>query len=179
MAKLAAIKRKLRTTNASAFAPRIVAGTLTGWAASVAADPGGRCDTCCYLGSVGKGRLLGVLLAGVAAIFAIVPTAFGETTHTYAVTLTITVDRTAHKIDGTVGSDAPGLFCELSTVRIRKVMPGHDKVVGRLTPYGNEWHMKSPPALRGERIYAEVSTYHLPGRPVECLGARSRTVTAP
>ncbi len=134
---------------------------------------------CCYLGSVGKGRLLGALVASIAAILAITPTAFGETTHTYAVTLTIAVDRAAHKIDGTVASDAPGQFCELSTVRVRKVMPGKDKVVARLTPYGNEWHMKSPPALRGERIYAEVSTYHLPSRPVECLGARSRTVTAP
>lgn len=120
-----------------------------------------------------------MLVASVAAILAIAPTAFGETTHTYAVTLTITVDRAADKIDGAVASEAPGQFCELSTVRIRKVMPGKDKVVARLTPYANEWHMKSPPALRGERIYAEVLTYHLPGRPVECLGARSRTVAAP
>jgi hypothetical protein len=123
--------------------------------------------------------LLGVLVASVAAIFAIAPTASGETTHTYPVTLTISVDRAAHKIDGAIASEAPGQFCELSTVRIRKVMPGKDKVVARLTPYANEWHMKSPPALRGERIYAEVLTYHLPSRPVECLGARSRTVTAP
>ncbi len=123
--------------------------------------------------------MLGVLVAGVAAILVMVPTAFGETTHTYAVTLTITVDRAAHRIDGAISSDAPGQFCELSTVRIRKVMPGKDKVVARLTPYANEWHMKSPSALRGERIYAEVSSYHLPSRPVECFGARSRTVTAP
>jgi hypothetical protein len=128
---------------------------------------------------MGNARLLGVFVASIAAILAIAPAATGETTHTYAVTLTITVDRAAHKLDGTVASDAPGQFCELSTVRVRKVMPGKDKVVARLTPYGNEWHMKSPPALRGERVYAEVSTYHLPSRPVECLGARSRTVTAP
>lgn len=120
-----------------------------------------------------------MLVALVVSILAITATASGETTHTYAVTLTITVDREAHKIDGTIASDAPGQFCELSTVRVRKAMPGHDKVVARLTPYGNEWHMKSPPALRGERVYAEVSTYHLPSRPVECLGARSRTITAP
>jgi hypothetical protein len=123
--------------------------------------------------------LLGILVASIAAILAIASMALAETAHTYAVTLTISVDRAAHKLDGTIASDAPGQFCELSTVRVRKVMPGKDKVVARLTPYGNEWHMKSPPALRGERIYAEVSTYHLPGRPVECLGARSRTVTAP
>lgn len=128
---------------------------------------------------MGKGRLLGVLVASIAAILAIAPAASAETTHTYTVTLTISVDRTAHKLDGTIASDAPGQFCELSTVRVRKIMPGKDKVVARLTPYGNEWHMKSPPALRGERVYAEVSTYHLPSRPVECLGARSRTVTAP
>jgi hypothetical protein len=120
-----------------------------------------------------------LLVASIAAILAIPPPVSGEATHTYAVVLTITVDRAAHKIDGTVASDAPGQFCELSTVRVRKVMPGKDKVVARLTPYGNEWHMKSVPALRGERVYAEVSTYHLPSRPVECLGARSRTVTAP
>jgi hypothetical protein len=122
---------------------------------------------------------LALLAASIAAILVLAPLASGGTTHTYAVTLTITVDRTAHKLDGTVASDAPGQFCELSTVRMRKVMPGKDKVVARLTPYGNEWHMKSPPALRGERVYAEVSAYHLPSRPVECLGARSRTVTAP
>lgn len=120
-----------------------------------------------------------LVAVSVAVLLAVVPTAFGETTHTYAVTLTISVDRAAHKIDGTVASEAPGQFCELSTVRIRKVMPGKDKVVARLTPYGNEWHMRSPVALRGERVYAEVSPYHLPSRPVECLGARSRTVTAP
>jgi hypothetical protein len=58
-------------------------------------------------------------------------------------------------------------------------MPGKDKVVARIFPYGAEWHMKSPPALRGKRVYAEVLAYHLPSRPVECLGARSRAVTAP
>jgi len=135
--------------------------------------------TCCYLGSMGKKGLLVGLVASIAAIFALTPAASGETTHVYAVTLTIAVDRTAHKISGTVASEAPGQFCELSTVRIRKAMPGHDDLVARLTPYGNQWGMRSPAALRGERVYAEVSPYHLPSRPVECLGARSRTVTAP
>lgn len=122
---------------------------------------------------------LAVLVASIAAILVIPPPASGEATHVYAVTLTISVDRAAHKLDGTIASDAPGQFCELSTVRLREVMPGKNRVVARLTPYGNEWHMKSPRALRGERVYAEVSGYHLPSRPVECLGARSRTVTAP
>jgi hypothetical protein len=128
---------------------------------------------------MGKGRQLGVCVAFIAAILALAPAASGETTHVYAVTLTISVDRAAHKINGAVSSEAPGQFCELSTVRIRRAMPGQDKVVARLAPYGNEWHMKSPPALRGARVYAEVSAYHLPSRPVECLGALSRTVTAP
>jgi hypothetical protein len=129
---------------------------------------------------MGNGRLLAALLVFAAAVLAVVPTAAAaETTHVYAVTLTISVDRAAGKINGTVASDAPGQFCELSTIRVRKAMPGHDKVVARIAPYGNEWHMKSPPALSGERVYAEVSAYHLPSRPVECLGARSRTVTAP
>ena len=122
--------------------------------------------------------LLGVLVASLAAI-AVASTASGETTHIYPVTLTIAVDREAHKISGTVTSDAPAEFCEQSTVRVRKAMPGHDDVVARLSPYANKWGMRSRPALRGERVYAEVSSYHLPGRPVECLGARSRTVTAP
>jgi hypothetical protein len=122
--------------------------------------------------------LLGVLIASVAAILA-TSTAAGETTHTYPVTLTIAVDRAAHKISGTIVSDAPGQLCELSTVRIRKAMPGHDDVVAHLTPYANQWGMRSRSTLRGARVYAEVSTYHLPSRPVECLGARSRTVTAP
>lgn len=128
---------------------------------------------------MGKGKLLGVFVALIASILAVAPAASGEATHVYAVTLTITVDRAGGKINGTVASDAPGLFCELSTIRVRRVEPGHDKVVARIAPYGNEWHMKSFPALSGKRVYAEVSTYHLPSRPVECLGARSRTVTAP
>ena len=33
--------------------------------------------------------------------------------------------------------------------------------------------------IRGKRVYAEVLEYHLPSRPVVCLAARSRTVTAP
>ncbi len=126
-----------------------------------------------------RASLLAVFVGLIASILTVTPFASGETTHVYAVTLTITVDRAAHKIDGTVASEAPGQFCELSTIRLMKAMPGKDRVVARLTPYGNEWHMKSPRPLRGARVYAEVSGYHLPGRPVECLAARSRTVTAP
>lgn len=126
-----------------------------------------------------SGKRAGAVIALITAIFAIALTASAETTHTYPVTLTIGVDRAAGKIGGTIVTDAPSEFCESSTVRVLRVMPGKDKVVARIYPYGGEWRMKSPAALRGERVYAEVLSYHLPGRPVVCLGARSRTVTAP
>jgi uncharacterized protein (DUF2141 family) len=122
---------------------------------------------------------LGVLVAALAALLSLMAPASAETTHTYAVTLTISVDRAAGKISGTIITDAPSEFCDSSTVRIRKAMPGQDKVVARLFPEAAEWQMKSTPGLRGSRIYAEVLPYHLPQRPVECLGARSRAVTAP
>ena len=56
---------------------------------------------------------------------------------------------------------------------------GKDRIAARIYPYGGEFHMKSTPNLRGKRVYAEVLAYHLPSRPVECLAARSRAVTAP
>ncbi len=128
---------------------------------------------------MGRLTLLGIVIVSSAAIVATAPAASAETTHVYSVSLTIAVDRAAHKIDGTIVTEAPSEFCDSSTVRVRISMPGHDRVVARIFPYGAEWHMKSPPALRGERVYAEVLAYHLPQRPVECLAARSRTVIAP
>jgi hypothetical protein len=125
-------------------------------------------------------RLSGAVVSLIAAVVAIAPAASGETTHTYAVTLTIAVDRPARTIGGAVSSEAPAQFCEMSTVRVREAMRGHDRVVARIFPNDfSEWKLKSPPALRGKRVYAEVSAYHLPSRPVECLGARTRAVTAP
>jgi hypothetical protein len=124
-----------------------------------------------------------VLLPAIAVSLAVVAAASSvvsaETTHTYPVTLTISVDRGAGQLSGTILTDAPSEFCDSSTVRIREVTPGHDRVVARLFPQAAEWRMKSTPALRGARVYAEVLAYHLPQRPVECLAARSRTVTAP
>jgi hypothetical protein len=128
---------------------------------------------------MGKAKLLGALVASAALVLAVAPVVSGETTHTYAVTLTISVDRDAGRISGTVITDAPSEFCDSSTVRIREVAAGHDRVVARLFPEAAEWGMKSTPALRGARVYAEVLAYHLPQRPVECLAARSRAVTAP
>jgi hypothetical protein len=119
---------------------------------------------------------LAFLLVGL-TLFA--PAALGGETHVYPVTLTIAVDREAGRIGGVILTDAPSEFCESSTVRVRRVMPGRDEVVARLFPGAGKWGMKSPKALRGERVYAEVLPYHLPSRPVECLGDRSRAVTAP
>jgi hypothetical protein len=58
-------------------------------------------------------------------------------------------------------------------------MPGKDEVVKAVTPYAGVFHASSPKRIRGKRVYAEVLSYHLPSRPVVCLAARSRTVTAP
>jgi hypothetical protein len=120
-----------------------------------------------------------MLMAACFVLLASAPASSADVIHTYAVTLTISVDRAAHRISGEVASEAPGEFCEQSTVRVRRAMPGKDEIVARLTPYAGQWGMKSRPALRGKRVYAEVLTYELPQRPVMCLGTRSRTVTAP
>ena len=122
---------------------------------------------------------LAALVGSIAMILAIALPASAETTHTYAVTLTISVDRATHKIGGAIVTDAPSEFCDSSTVRVLQATPGKDKVVARVFPEYGEWGLKSFPALKGKRVYAEVLAYHLPQRPVECLGARSRAVTAP
>lgn len=124
-----------------------------------------------------------MLVAAIAAILTAIAiaigTASGETTHTYAVTLTIGVDRAAHRISGTIVTEAPSEFCDSSAVRVMEVVPGKDKVMARVFPEASEWGLSSFPALKGKRVYAEVLAYHLPQRPVECLAARSRAVTAP
>jgi len=94
--------------------------------------------------------------------------------------VTISVDRAAHLLSGQVESDAPSEFCDGATVRVMRSLPGKDKPAARISPNDfSEWHLKSFPALAGKRVYAEVLSYHLPSRPVVCLGARSRVVTAP
>jgi hypothetical protein len=120
-----------------------------------------------------------VLVSLAALILVAAPAASSEETHVYPVTLTIAVDRPAHKLSGAIVTDAPSEFCESSTIRLRREMPGKDGIVARVFPVAGEWHLKSPKAAHGKRVYAEVLPYHLPSRPVECLGARSRTVTAP
>jgi hypothetical protein len=122
--------------------------------------------------------LLSAFALSALATAAAVPAVPAAGTHVYSVNLTISVDPAAHRIEGMVSSDAPSEFCELSTVRVRRSMPGKDKVVARLRPGAGKWGMRVRPPLRGKRVYAEILRYHLPSRPVECLGTRSRTVTA-
>jgi hypothetical protein len=122
----------------------------------------------------------GALATLVLPLFVCAASAEGETTHTFSVTVTISVDRAARQLSGRVESDAPSEFCDGATVRVMRSLPGKDKPAARISPNDfSEWHLKSFPALAGKRVYAEVLQYHLPSRPVVCLGARSRTVTAP
>jgi hypothetical protein len=129
---------------------------------------------------MGRAAALGsAFLAASALLAVLVPAVSGETTHTYPVTLTISVDRSEHKIKGTVESESPSTFCIESTIRLVKVEPGKDGTVNSVFPTDGRWGMRTTSRLSGSRVYAEVSRYHLPQRPVVCLAARSRTVTAP
>jgi hypothetical protein len=133
----------------------------------------------CYLASMVPAKTFASLLLACASVLAVAPVSSADVIHTYPATLTIKVDREAGKISGTISSDAPSEFCDSSSVRIRRAMPGKDKVVARVSPAYGEWRLRSFPAISGKRVYAEVLAYELPQRPVLCLGARSRTVTAP
>jgi hypothetical protein len=124
-------------------------------------------------------RQFAILVVACAALLAVAPAGSADVIHTYPVKLTIGVDRATGKISGTISSEAPSEFCDGSTVRIRRAMPGKDKVVARVFPAYGEWRLKSFRAISGKRVYAEVLGYELPDRPVICLGARSRAVTAP
>jgi hypothetical protein len=128
---------------------------------------------------MGRATLPGFLAILLFAVVCLVPVASGKTTHTFPVALTISVDRPGHLINGTIVTDAPSEFCESSSIRIVRPMPGKDEVVKAVTPYAGVFHASSPKRIRGKRVYAEVLSYHLPSRPVVCLAARSRTVTAP
>jgi hypothetical protein len=134
-----------------------------------------------------RSRRLGIgALPALAAAFAMVlaPAANGRKTHTYQPVLSIAVDRSTHEISGTITSEpqAPSHFCEAATVRLMRQVPGQDEAVAHIRPhvfFESNWKFKSPGSLRGARVYAEVSAYHLRDRPIECLAGRSRTVTAP
>lgn len=135
---------------------------------------------------IARSRLwVGALLClAVAPATVLVPAASARRTHTYQVVLSIAVDRSAHEISGTVTTEpeAPSHFCEQATVRVMRQAPGQDEAVAHIRPhvfFESTWKFKVHGSLRGARLYAEVSAYHLPDRPIECLAARSRTVTAP
>jgi hypothetical protein len=128
---------------------------------------------------MGLRRTIGSVAVVTMATLAIAQVAGSETTHTYPVSLTISVDRPGHLINGTIVTDAPSEFCESSSIRIVMEVPGKDEMIKTVTPYGGEYHASSPKRIRNKRVYAEVLSYHLPSRPVVCLAARSRTVTAP
>jgi hypothetical protein len=120
-----------------------------------------------------------VAAAAILAISAAPQQVSGSGTHVFSVSLTISVDRAAHELKGEVITEAPSEFCDSSTLRLLRQAPGKDEVVARVRPYIGKWHLKSPQGARGDRVYIEVLKYHLPERPVICLGARSRAVTAP
>jgi hypothetical protein len=128
-------------------------------------------------------RLLGLIVC-LLALSLPTATATARRTHTYKVLISITADRSTHTISGRVTTEppAPSFFCEQAPVRILEATPGKDKVLARTRPklaQMTEWTYQVPPNLRGARLYAETSAYHLPGRPIECEAARSREVTAP
>jgi aspartyl-tRNA(Asn)/glutamyl-tRNA(Gln) amidotransferase subunit C len=78
---------------------------------------------------MGLARHLGILFASLAVLVSAAPAASGETTHTYPVTLTISVDRAARQLNGTIITDAPSEFCDSSSIRILREMPGKDELV--------------------------------------------------
>jgi hypothetical protein len=123
--------------------------------------------------------MAGIVLGSLAAVVMLASAAVGETTHTYPVSLTISVDRAARQLNGTIVTDAPSEFCDSSSIRILELMPGKDELVKAVAPYGGEFHAHVPKFISGKRVYAEVLSYHLPSRPVVCLAARSRAVIAP
>jgi hypothetical protein len=98
----------------------------------------------------------------------------------YSVQLTIYVERAEHKVKGTISSpDAPSEFCDQGMIRLMQVLPGKDKKANFDKPNDGRWGFRTASRLRGERVYAEVLEYKIPGRPVICQGAKSRIVTAP
>lgn len=121
------------------------------------------------------------MLVAAAAVAALLLAAYATatTTHTYPVTLTIKANKPEKKIEGDVTSPAPSEFCTTSTVRILHPKRGKDDLVATVHPVYSHWSFRIRPRRSGDRLYAQTLQYHLPNRPVVCLAARSRTVTAP
>jgi hypothetical protein len=117
---------------------------------------------------------LGSLLAGGSAADG------GRTPLFAAEALTITVDRGAREVKGTLVADS--IYWHMcwgdgdAHVKIRLDRPGRDKLVGEdpYTDFDNNWKFRfRGTANRGKRIYAEVPGFD------NCESVRSRTVRAP
>jgi hypothetical protein len=117
---------------------------------------------------------LGSILAGG-------PSAEGSRTPFFrAEALTITVDRAAREISGKLVADST--YWHMcwgdgdAPVKIRRVQPGRDKLVGEdpYTDFERNWKVRfRGSAVKGKRIYAEVPGFD------KCESVRSRTVRAP
>lgn len=122
---------------------------------------------------------LGLSAVLVVAAVAIAGASHGGN-HTFPVTVTIKPDREARIVEAQAHSDAPAQFCEQASIRIRHAKRGRDKVLfsNFMNDFGAvKWHV--PPRHKGKRVYAQVSKYDLPSRPITCLGDRSRIIRAP
>ncbi len=118
-----------------------------------------------------------MLLALAVAMMLAAQAAPAKSVHVYTVHLTIEAD--GGKLHGTVVSAAPYEECEGAKVKIKQVLPGADKTVAKVKPAAREWSLATSGDLRGAAVYAETSAYEVPAKAVRCLGARSKTVTAP
>jgi hypothetical protein len=94
--------------------------------------------------------------------------------------LTITVDKAVREIRGTLVADST--YWHMcwgdgdASVKIRRVQPGRDKLVGEdpYTDFDRNWKVRfHGSAVKGKRIYAEVPGFD------NCESVRSRTVRAP
>lgn len=123
--------------------------------------------------------LIGLTASAAVAAVGIAAASHGGN-HTFPVTVTIKPDREARIVEATAHSDAPAQFCEQASIRIRHSKPGRDETLFRdfMDDFGAiHWHV--PPRHKGKRVYAEVSKYDLPSRPITCLDDRSRIINAP
>lgn len=121
---------------------------------------------------------IAALLAGL--VLAVEPGSSEGGASYQAEALTISVDRAAREIRGTLVADSSYWhFCwgdGDAHVKIRWDRPGHDKLVGEdpYTDFDNNWKVRfRGTAVKGKRIYAEVPGFD------NCASVRSRTVTAP
>jgi hypothetical protein len=130
---------------------------------------------------VGNGRAkLGSTVALGGLLLALSTGATAQAAQHQAEALTISVDRVAREIRGTLVADSTYWhFCwgdGDAHVKIRRVQPGRDKLVGEdpYTDFDRNWKVRfRGTAIKGKRIYAEVPGFD------NCAPVRSRIVRAP